>query len=151
MDTPTTLGGALVAIGLAPGLPGRSMLLDDPRSVHAHVIDGLTIEPVTDAAGLERWIGVRIENNDWGVDTADAWRRAQTHLGFSPDVPMRSWTGSLDGEAVASVMAHVGEVRPDGSRDAGIYHVETVPRARRRGIATALTAGKSLTALCGSL
>lgn len=138
--TPSTLEAALASAGLVQGHPGRSMLHPEPRTVRTPVVDGLSIERVTNMAGLERWVGVRVETNDWAADAADAWRQAQSYLAFSREEPMHYWTGALHGDTVAIVVLHMGAEGPDGSRDAGIYHVETVPRARRRGIATAMTA-----------
>lgn len=138
--TPDDLEAALAAAGLRRGISGRCMLLDDPTSLVRPSVDGLHIEQVIDVDGLDRWLGVRVRTNDWGAETTDAWRVAHAHLGFSATAPVRYWFASLDCEPVATVLLHLGDPRPDGVRDAGIYHVETVPSARRRGIATKLTA-----------
>jgi len=138
--SPVGIEAMLESVGLVPGTPGQSMLLDDLGAIDVPDVHGLLIERVTDADGLERWLEVRRETNDWSADTVDAWRQANTHMGFGDTSPVRSWYASIGGETIAIVQLHIGEFRPDGTRDAGIYNVETVPRARRQGIATVMTA-----------
>lgn len=134
-STPTSLTRRLADSGLSLGAPGRSMVLDEPLR-EPRAVAGLEIEPVEDAAGLERWLRVRVVSEGWGLDTADAWRTGQGHLGLAVDSSVPSWVGRIGIEDVAiTCLQH--EV---GSEVAGIYHVVTVPSARRRGIASAMTA-----------
>jgi GNAT superfamily N-acetyltransferase len=101
-------------------------LKDDPPAPA-----GLTIEPVTDPAALQRWayaafigLGYPEKSIESGVDLFAG-------LGF--ELPLCSYLGVLDGEPVATSQLFLG------SGVAGIYIVATVPDARRQGIGTALT------------
>jgi len=96
--------------------------------------DGLTIEPVSDEPGLIRWRGVQQDGLGLDDESTGAWWVAHRRPGFDPTLPLRNWVASLDGRAVAAAALFVG------AGVAGIYNVCTVPAARGRGIAGAVTA-----------
>ncbi|MCH8949107.1 MAG: GNAT family N-acetyltransferase [Chloroflexi bacterium] len=131
---PSDLEARLQSRGLQPApsvLTGMALEL-------AELLDpappaGLTIERVTDAAGLETWLRCYI--NGFGMTEAagrpffDLYRE----IGFDDAAPFRHYVGSLNGEAVASATLFLG------AGVASIWHVGTVPAARRQGVGAAMT------------
>jgi ribosomal protein S18 acetylase RimI-like enzyme len=95
---------------------------------------GVTIAPVVDAEGLDRWRDVQQRGLALDDVGTEAWFTAHRRPGFAPDLPLRNWVASLDGEPVAAAALFVG------AGVAGIYNVCTVPEARGRGIGRAVTA-----------
>ena len=132
---PLDLGGRLLAAGL--GLVGDSagMALDLRGWQGVGPLpDGLSIAPVTDEAGLERWR--LVQQRGLGLDdvSAEAWWTAHRRAGFDSALPLINWVASLDGAPVGAAALFVG------ADVAGIYNVCTVPEARGRGIGAAVTA-----------
>jgi GNAT superfamily N-acetyltransferase len=88
---------------------------------------------VRDAAAFERW--ARAYNDGFGLPDGfvDALGGVYARIGFADDAPFRHYAGLLHGEAVAcSTMFLDGKV-------AGLWHITTLERARRRGIGAAMT------------
>lgn len=96
------------------------------------------LEPPDPARGVEV-VHVDEEN-------ADAFRRVGRALGLDPDLALRmfpdslladsrvqAFVGHLDGQPVGYSLAIASELAN------GVYNVGTLPEARRRGVATALT------------
>src|SRR5262249_47395823 len=96
-------------------------------------VPGLTIERVTDAAGLAAWIVAEGR----GFQSTGALGRGLAALrrgmGVGHGLPLYHLLGRLDGRpvATASLLLAAGIV--------GIFDVSTVPEARQRGIGTAMT------------
>ena len=103
---PLDLEERLIAAGLQLVSDSAGMALDmddwpggaggragEPRPV------GLAIEPVVDAAGLDRWR--RVQQRGLGLDdeATEAWFVAHRRPGFDPALPLRNWVASLDGVA----------------------------------------------------
>jgi GNAT superfamily N-acetyltransferase len=99
----------------------------------------LTVERVGDVSGLDAWLEVRCASLGWGAATVGAWRSAHEHLGFAQDAAVLSYIARRQGEPVGCLTLHIGDAAYDGTTTAGIYHVDTVPSARRSGVATTLT------------
>jgi len=119
--------------------PGMALDMDDRpaaprRRGGVPLPSGLTIDPVVDAAGLDRWRSVQQRGLGLDDEGTEAWFVAHRRPGFDPALPLRNWVASLDGEAVAAAALFVG------AGVAGIYNVCTVPEARGRGIGRAVTA-----------
>ena len=95
--------------------------------------DGLRIERVRDAAALERWAFAYTHGFGLAPGFVDALAGAYLRIGFDDAAPFRHYVGLLDGEPVAcSTMFLDGAV-------AGLWHIATLPEARRRSIGAALT------------
>jgi len=133
-DRPTDLGSLLESRGLAAYgvLLGMAIELGAPLEGAAPTPE-LTIERVSDAAGLEAWVRAYVG----GFEMAEAPGRALAdrygRIGVGDDSPFRHYVGSLDGRPVASSTLFLGE------RAAAVWHVATVPNARGRSIGTAMT------------
>ena len=106
---------------------------DARRGTSGQELVGLTIEPVVDAAGLDRWRSVQQRGLGLDDEATEAWFVAHRRPGFDPALPLRNWVASLDGVPVAAAALFVG------AGVAGIYNVCTVPEARGRGIGGAVT------------
>jgi len=138
---PVDLEERLIAAGLRQVSDGAGMALDmgdRPTGWGSRADEpppyGLTIEPVVDAAGLDRWRVVQQRGLGLDDEATEAWFVAHRRPGFDPALPLRNWVASLNGVAVAAAALFVG------AGVAGIYNVCTVPEARGRGIGGAVTA-----------
>jgi len=95
--------------------------------------DGLVIERVRDAAAFERWARAYNDGFDLPPGFVDALGGAYARIGFDDGTPFRHYVGLLRDQPVAcSTMFLDGSV-------AGLWHIATLPDARRRGIGAALT------------
>jgi ribosomal protein S18 acetylase RimI-like enzyme len=138
---PPDLGTRLVAHGLVDAEDELGMALDLGRLPTAVAPPaGFTVRRVTSVAELAAFARVLAANWD-PPDQAviDFYARAAA-VALAPDFPARFYIGYLEGEPVATSECFVG----DGV--AGLYAVVTLPRARRRGIGTALTVAPLLEA-----
>jgi ribosomal protein S18 acetylase RimI-like enzyme len=132
---PAELEEWLLASGLVQTSDNPGMALDLGRwQPDAPLPAGVTVDPVVDGAGLERWREIQRRGLALDERSTDAWFTAHRRPGFDPDLPLRNWIASLDGEPVAAAALFVG------AGVAGIYNVCTVPEARGRGIGRAVTA-----------
>ncbi len=138
---PLDLEDRLIAAGLQQVSDSAGMALDmedRPGGAGGRAGEplpvGLAIEPVVDAAGLDRWRTVQQRGLGLDDEATEAWFVAHRRPGFDPALPLRNWVASIDGVAVAAAALFVG------AGVAGIYNVCTVPEARGRGIAGAVTA-----------
>ncbi len=117
--------------GSEPGMAVELALLGENAAIPAK----LEIRPVVDRAGLLDWSRVSIEVFIAPEMPSLAGRMLDYFARHEPEPPtlIRSYLGYWDGEPVAttSLMPAAGV--------AGIYNVATVPRARNRGIAGAMT------------
>ena len=141
--TPSSQPGDLEARLQSRGFqPGPSVLtgmalelaeLPDLAPPAGFTPSGLTINRVTDAAGLETWLRCYI--NGFGMTEAAArpFFDLYRDIGFADDAPFRHYVGSLNGEPVASATLFLG------AGVASIWHVGTAPHARRQGVGAAMT------------
>jgi hypothetical protein len=113
-------------------MPGMALDLSDPLPSAAPP-DGLVIERVRDAATFECW--ARAYNDGFGLPDGfvDALGGAYAAIGFADDAPFRHYAGLLHGEPVASSTTFL-----DGTV-AGLWHITTLERVRRRSIGAAMT------------
>jgi GNAT superfamily N-acetyltransferase len=95
------------------------------------VPSGLTIEEVADEAGLRTWALAPYETQDAPNRRGEEFAQVFVDLGVSES--LRYYLGLWHGEPVARSILFVA------AGVAGIYWVGTAEKARRRGIATALT------------
>jgi ribosomal protein S18 acetylase RimI-like enzyme len=97
-----------------------------------HRVDGLTIERVVDDRQLRIWTATMVRAFNLPVDWIEWFEQRGRALGSAT---WTHWLGLLDGEPVATttLFEHAGL--------AGIHNVGTLPSARGRGIASALTLG----------
>jgi GNAT superfamily N-acetyltransferase len=133
-DLPKRLRAAgLRQVGDSPGMALDLEGWTSGADASAPAPVGVTIEPVTDEAGLRRWREVQQRGLGLDDESTDAWWIAHRRPGFDPDLPLLNWVASLDGVPVAAAALFVG------AGVAGIYNVCTVPEARGRGIGGAVT------------
>ena len=126
---PVDLEDRLIAAGLQQVSDSAGMALDmDDRPGGAGgragepLPAGLAIEPVVDAAGLDRWRTVQQRGLGLDDEATEAWFVAHRRPGFDPALPLRNWVASLDGVAVAAAALFVG---------AGVAgHLQRLHRAR---------------------
>jgi GNAT superfamily N-acetyltransferase len=110
-------------IGAAAALAGRGYRYDSSTRTMAMPVADLV---AVDTSGLDVFEAGPEEF--WVVDGLD---------GLVPELPPRGahfYVARLNGESAATLMAH------DHDGDCGVYMVATLPPARRRGLATALSA-----------
>ena len=136
--TPSSQPGDLEARLQSRGLQPAPSVLTGMALELAELLDpaapaALTIERVTDAAGLETWLRCYI--NGFGMTEAAGrpFFGLYHEIGFDDAAPFRHYVGSLDGEPVASATLFLG------AGVASIWHVGTVPAARRQGVGAAMT------------
>lgn len=128
---PRDLGDRLQAHGFAPiaQLPGMALVLDAVDGDEP-LPDGLAIRRVTGDADLAVWGEVAATAFELPPFAGDASRDFMRH---ADPATMCAYTGWLDGAPVATSAAMLADAV------AGIYDVATLPAARRRGIARAMT------------
>lgn len=126
------LARGFVPDGSEPGMAMELSALDEKATLPA----GLEIRPVQDRAGLLTWSRVAVDVFIAPEMPPLAGRMLNYFETHEPEPPgvMRSYLGYWDGQPVAtsSLFPAAGV--------AGIYNVATVPEARGRGIAAAMTA-----------
>ncbi len=97
---------------------------------------GLTIERIADDAGLAQWVStLRVANDRLPLSGPLSPERILLNgpESYAPSDPYRLYLARLDGRLVATSAVFLG------AGVAGVYCVGTVPRARRQGIASAVT------------
>ena len=94
---------------------------------------GFAVERVRDAAAFRRWRRAYVDGFEMPESAARALLDCYATIGFDDDLPFRHYIGVLGGETVASATLFLG------AGAAGVWHVGTVPAARRQGIGTAMT------------
>jgi len=133
-DNPADLDALLQRGGLVRGggvLTGMAMLLHELPELPE--IDGFRLERVRDDNALARWMNAYVAGFGMTEDQAQPFFDLYRAFGYGDDAPFRHYAGTLEGEAVASSTAFLG------AGNASIWHVGTLPAARRRGIGTAMT------------
>lgn len=135
------LGRLLKSVGLMPVPAQTPMLLPlSPRVLPRLVgrvepVEGLHLSQVRDRAGMTAWVAARSATNGWGPRTSAAWMTMHLGLGFDEAEPLQHLVGRLGGRPVGTASVFL-----DTDGTAGIYHIEVVPEARGKGIASWLTA-----------
>ena len=130
---PDDLGERLARAGYEPNRGSVGMALDLDGFVPETPPTGVEIVTVDDLAGLAAWDSIQRMALVLDATQTRGWRDAHDRA-LGPDVPLRDWIAFLDGVPVAAAALFVG------AGVAGIYNVATVPEARVRGIARAITA-----------
>ncbi len=131
----------LRAVGLMPIPSTTPMALEpSPRLLSRMLgtivpVPGLAVSEVRDGESMRDWVIVRAASGDWMERTAEAWLAMHLSLGLGPWEPLQHLVAYLRGRPAGSVSVFLEE---DGT--AGIYHVDVLPEARGRGIASWLTA-----------
>jgi GNAT superfamily N-acetyltransferase len=124
---PADLGARLVAQGCVQFSSGNGMAAD-LLTLNKTVQDvpGLVIKRVGNAAQLAQWCDIY---------SYDREQREPLYasLGLGGDVPFRHYLALVDGQPVGTASLFLGK------EAAGLYNVEVIPAAQRRGIGTALT------------
>lgn len=135
------LGRLLKSVGLSPVPAQTPMLLPISARVLPRLLSrvepvaGMHVSQVRDRAGMTAWVTARATSNGWGERTASAWMTMHLGLGFDEAEPLQHLVARLGGQAVGTASVFL-----DTDGTAGIYHVEVVPEARGRGVASWLTA-----------
>jgi ribosomal protein S18 acetylase RimI-like enzyme len=94
---------------------------------------GLVIEQVSNRARLKQWLHPVTVSFELSQAVASAFFELFAGRGFGPDVPWQLFVGLVEGRPVAASRLFCA------AGVAGVYHVATVPAARRRGLGSALT------------
>jgi GNAT superfamily N-acetyltransferase len=110
-----------------PGMAIDLQTLNEDRPASSE----LRIAPVEDLGALKGWTRTFAT----GYPIPQAWESDFFHLmaGLGVDLPIRNYTGYLNGQPVATSSLFLA------ARVAGIMFVATVPEARGRGIGAAMT------------
>lgn len=131
---PTDLGKHLEAHGLTHIEDWTGMALDLTKLNRAFPRPfGLTIKLINDLETLKQWMHpVAIS---FGLSNVVVQKCVEgfAHFGFCESSPLRYYAGFLDGKLVSTSMLVIEE------NFAGIANVSTIPEARNRGIAKAVT------------
>ena len=131
---PVDLGAHLERHGLvAEGTMTAMAVRLDALVQQISTPSGFTIEPVENIEMLDKWADAYIRGFEMPEVDGRVLRDAYAHIGFDQSVPFRHYVGLLHGEPVASSTLFVG------GGVAGIFHVGTVPTARRQGMGAAMT------------
>jgi ribosomal protein S18 acetylase RimI-like enzyme len=130
--SPRDLGAYLEEYALTPSVNPERMAVSLRVLAAARPPAGLSIERVATREQLERFVGILAADRPTSTDVILRWVDYEASLGLEPDLRWQRYVGVLDGQPVATAALFLGV------RSAGVYHVETLPMARGRGIATAL-------------
>lgn len=131
---PADLGTFLEAHGLTDTGTMTGMAMDlGQLPQEADTPAGFVVEQVGDRDGLEAWRQAYGNSFEMPEFASAAFRDLYAEIGFRGDAPFRHYVGRLDGEPVASATLFLG------TGGADIWHVGTLPSARRRGIGAAMT------------
>ena len=127
---PTLARAGLAPAGEAATTPGMVAFPVDHAAIAAHTASGLEIHRVTDAAVLD--IHRQVATLGFGSDPSVAVGTACPDLLDRPECVV--YVGYADGAPVVSGLGW------RSGRTIGIYSIATIPSARRRGYAAAMTA-----------
>jgi GNAT superfamily N-acetyltransferase len=132
-SSPPELGVRLEAHGLPQTSEMPGMAVDLAALPSPVAVPGLRIERVADARALDRWCEAYIAGFEMEAAAGRSLADVYARIRLADNAPVRHYVGWLDGRAVASssVVFAAGV--------AGVFHVGTLPQARRRGIGGAMT------------
>ena len=91
------------------------------------------IEQVSNREQLKQWLHPVTVSFELPQAVASSFFELFARRGFGPDVPWQLFVGLAEGQPVAASRLFCA------AGVAGVYHVATVPAARRRGLGSALT------------
>ena len=135
--TPSTQPGDLgrylemyqfVPIGRTPGMAADLWAVEERPPP-----TGLVIEQVSNREQLKQWLHPVTASFELSQAVASAFFELFAGRGFGPDVPWQLFVGLVEDQPVAASRLFCA------AGVAGVYHVATVPAARRRGLGSALT------------
>lgn len=133
---PPNLGERLEAHGFhhANDTPGMAVELSKIKQDRPKP-SGLIIEPVEDVDTLRKWMHVVTTSlvEEGNTPFIDNLFDIEARIGFQQFPPRRNYIGYFEGDPVACSMLLLAH------GVAGIYAVGTLPKARRKGIGTAIT------------
>ncbi|HEY7281399.1 MAG TPA: GNAT family N-acetyltransferase [Actinomycetota bacterium] len=131
LSTPRDLASRLREHGLrGTTMPG--MALDLSAFAAAAVPDGLRIQVVEDAAGVDAWMEASSDAFEIVPDVRPRYRQTPEAV-LAGDVPGWCVTGYWNERPVATAMVCVG------TGVAGLSNIATIPSYRRRGLGAAVT------------
>jgi len=130
-STPPELGDHLRKQGLIPGWASPGMVMDLKTVNRQTLPAGLEIHPVEDLKSFR--ICVETLGRGFEIQEENLEESCEIIMGFGIGPTRRWFLGMLDGKPVSTSMMvpHKGL--------AGIYAVATIPEARGKGVATAVT------------
>jgi len=117
-----------VPIGRTPGMAADLWAMEERLPP-----TGLVIEQVSNREQLKQWLHPVTASFELSQAVASAFFELFAGRGFGPDVPWQLFVGLVEGQPVAASRLFCA------AGVAGVYHVATVPAARRRGLGSALT------------
>jgi ribosomal protein S18 acetylase RimI-like enzyme len=131
---PANLGTRLEHCGFASSVDWVAMDADlDSIVTDLAEPDGCRIEEVRDDPTLHAWIEAMCSGFGFGPDARESAHRHMSSMGFGDESALRHYVAYInDTPAAASTVFF-------GSRAAGVYFVATIPSARRKGLANAVT------------
>jgi len=133
-STPPDLGNHLQDAGFVRLEEETGMALDlDHLPEGITALQGLAVERVSDGEKLRTWVDIVARSFDLPDEMGSVLFDVYGRAGFGHEVPWRLFLGFLQGEPVGASQLYL---EPEV---AGIYHLATVPQARRRGVGTAMT------------
>ncbi|WP_405061291.1 GNAT family N-acetyltransferase [Kribbella sp. NBC_01505] len=125
------LGDRLLAAGFTDGGSEPGMAVARTELVAPTAVPGLSLERITDDAGLAVWEHTLGRGFGEGEKEARWVASVYRTLGYAD--PWRHYLATLNGTPVGTITVFLA------ASVAGVYFVMTVPEARRRGIGAALT------------
>jgi len=134
LTQPSDLGCYLEAHGLTLKGTDTGMVLDMQKmNDNMPALSDFTIREVEDREALQLWRAITIQGFETSQEMGQFYHDAYARLGFGKDMPWHHYIGWLHGDpvAISSLLLHAGI--------AGIYGVATIPKARKRGLGTAMT------------
>ena len=114
------------------GTPGMAVDLEKLRDDRP-TPSGLSVRQVDDPESNRLWYKLWSEGYPMPESAAVFWADAYEQVGFNSDSPFRNYIGYLEGEPVATSQLFLG------AGVAGLYGVTTLPKARNRGLGTAMS------------
>lgn len=94
---------------------------------------GLEIRRVLTLSALEQFIRILANTHSVSEAAVQRWCQFESDLGLSEISPWQRYLGLWHGQPIATAALFMDHL------SAGVYHVETVPQARGRGVGSALT------------
>ena len=130
---PADLGEHLTMSGLTHAGDSPMMALDLTLPLPpAELPSGVSVERVTDPETYTRWVTVGLDSHGFWEETKVILRPMIDRQGY--DEQALQYLARLDGEPVATATLFLGD------ENAAVFNVGTLPKARGKGIGSAITA-----------